>query len=62
MKLFTNVQKKKIQERVLILFIYYCFLLGSMKISDILPRRIRVKDKNARSSVSQSVSYNVFYA
>ena len=44
MKLFTNVQ-----ERVLILFLSFYFLLGAMKISDILPRRNLVKDKNTRS-------------
>ena len=52
MKLFTNAQ-----ERVLILFLSFYFLLGAMKISDILPRRTRVKDKNTGSSVSQSMSY-----
>ena len=57
MKLFTNVQ-----ERVLILFCSFYFLLGAMKISDILPRKTRVKDKNTRSSVSQSMSYNVLCA
>ena len=57
MKLFTNAQ-----ERVLILFLSFYFLLSAMKISDILPRRTRVKDKNTRSSVSQSMSYNVLCA
>ena len=42
------------------IFIFF-FLLGTIKFSDILPRRTRVKDKNTRSSVSQSVSYNVLH-
>ena len=57
MKLFTNVQ-----EGVLILFLSFYFLLGAMKISDIFSRRTRVKDKNTRFSVSQSMSYNVLCA
>ena len=40
-------------------FYLFFILLGAIKISDILPRRTQVKDKNTRSSVSQSVSYNV---
>ena len=51
-----------VQESVLILFLSIFFLLGAMKISDILPRRTRVKDKNTTPSVSQSVSYNVLCA
>ena len=53
MKLFTNVQ-----ERILILFLSIFFTWCD----DILPRRTRVKDKNTRSSVSQSVSCNVLCA
>ena len=41
---------------------FFFNLLGAMKISDILARRTRVKDKNNRSSVSQSMSYNVLCA